>query len=285
MNEQMPDKITELVAPQNRLELERKVEDEYEAARTLLKDKHYKEALKKFKWVFATQASHDLFLRPSEIVKLAKNYPPAGAVIKRWRNDKERLVIAQKADTTLVRQWDTLNTCLGEKERTCDVFLSLQAAGAHDELLHSILNHIWERLARSKKYDLLQAYLPTLGFHLLLHAVDYDSLILFPGHRKLTKDRRREDLDRHIAYILQKGSLSYEVALGLGEKRVAAEFAKKILSIETSDRAYAGLITGAVSAHAYPEAAAMFDDAKGKFSLRRLRHSSKAIRAMPLVNF
>ncbi len=281
MDEALPETIKESVSPQNRLEQERRVEAEYEAARRLLKDKVYKEALKKFKWVFANDPGYNLFLRRSEIVGLAKNFPPAGAVVKRWRNDKERLIVAQMADSKLIGQWDTLNECLGERQRTIDVFLKLQAAGANERLQHYILNHIWKRLAASRKYEVLRAYLPTLGFHLLLHAVEYDAAILFPGHRKLTKMQRRQDIERHIDYNLKDAPICYEVALGLGEKHVAAEFAKKILGLERSDRIYAGLIRGAVRARAYPEAVALFSDAKEKFSLRRLRYSSKAIKAVP----
>jgi hypothetical protein len=253
MDEAVPDKIKELIAPQNRLELQRWVESEYEAARKLLRERQYKEALKKFKCVFANDAGYRLFLDNREIINLVKNYAPAGAVIKRWRNDKERLVLEQKADLALIRQWDTLNS--------------------------------WERLALTRRYDVLKDYLDSLGFHLLLHALDYDSDVLFPHHRKMTNSARKDDMQRHVSYLLQEGTLSYEVALGLGEKHIASEFAKKILSVETSDRCYASLIKGAIRARNYPEAKAMFMDAQKHFSLRRLRYCSKAIKAMPKSEF
>jgi len=279
--EEALDNVKEPVAPQSRIDLERRVEAEYKAALVLLKEKHYKQALRKFKWVFANEASSDLFLPSTEIRKLVKNYPPAAAVIKRWRNDKERLVLAQNADLTLVGQWDTLNSCLGEKKRTMEVYFKLEAAGAPEELLHDILNEIWESLARARKYEKLKGYLPTLGFHLLLHSIEFDSAMLFPGHRKQSKKEWQHEIERHIEYLLDKGSMSYEVALGLGEKRAAAVFAKKILGVETSDRAYAILIKSAVRARAYPEALAHFAEAKEKFSLRRLKNSSQAIKAIP----
>jgi hypothetical protein len=285
MDEAVPDKIKELIAPQNRLELQRWVESEYEAARKLLRERQYKEALKKFKCVFANDAGYRLFLDNREIINLVKNYAPAGAVIKRWRNDKERLVLEQKADLALIRQWDTLNSCLKEKDRTIDVLLKLQAEGADEQLLNSILNCTWERLALTRRYDVLKDYLDSLGFHLLLHALDYDSDVLFPHHRKMTNSARKDDMQRHVSYLLQEGTLSYEVALGLGEKHIASEFAKKILSVETSDRCYASLIKGAIRARNYPEAKAMFMDAQKHFSLRRLRYCSKAIKAMPKSEF
>jgi hypothetical protein len=285
MDEAVFNKIRESVAPQNRLDLQRQVESEYAAAEKLLEEQKYKDALQKFKWVFANDAGHRLFLYGPEITKLIKNYPPAGAVIKRWRNDKERLVLEQKADSTVIRQWNTLNSCLKDKDRTINVFLKLQVNGADKQLLHAILNCTWERLALAKRYALLKDYLDSLGFHVFLHALEYDSLVLFPKHQKLSQRQRKESLQRHVEYLLQRGTLSYEVALGLGEKHIASEFAKKILSVETSDRFYAGLIKGAVRARAYPEAKAMFVDAKGKFSLRQLRFSLKAIRTMPKSEF
>lgn len=281
MKDDLPDNLKEQVAPQTRLAAEKRIEEEYAIAQTLLKERRYKEALKKFKWVFANDASYDVFLSSRDITKLCKNYPPAAAVIKRWRNDKEKLLIERNADSKLIGQWDTLNSCLGEKNRTFDVFMQLVAAGAHKELCQSILYHIWQRVAIAKKYEMLRDYLPTLGFHLLLNAIQFDSLNLFPGHRSLNKKQRTEELARHVRYALGDGTMSCEVAFGLGEKRVAEAFVAKILSIECSDRVYAGLLKGAIRARAYPEAIALYKDARNKFSLRRLRQSNKAIRTLP----
>jgi hypothetical protein len=44
---------------------------------------------------------------------------------------------AEKADATLISQWNTLNSCLGEKDRTTDVFLKL--AAVNRSLLVSML--------------------------------------------------------------------------------------------------------------------------------------------------
>lgn len=280
MKDELPDKLKEQVAPKTRLAAEKRIEEEYAIAQTLLKERRYKEALKKFKWVFANDASYDLF-RPSEVIKLYKNYPPAATVIKRWRNDKEKLLIEQNADSELIGQWDALNSCLGEKNRTLDVFMQLVATGATEDLRNSVLAYVWKKLARARKYEMLKDYLPTLGFHLLLNAVEYDSLVLFPGHQNLSKKLRTEELAGHVQYALGDGTMSCEVAFGLGEKQVAATFVSKILSIECSDRVYAGLIKGAIRARAYPEAIALFKDARNKFSLRQLRQSNEAIKTLP----
>lgn len=277
-----PITFKEGVAPQTRLELAKQVESEYEMARVLLKAKKYKEALKKFKWVLANSSgSRKIFLRRSEILQLSRNYRPAKIMLKRWRDDKEQLVISQKSDLEIVREWDSLNTYLAEKGRTTEVFLKLAAAGAKKEILHDILNQIWQKLARARKYDLLSDYLSTLGFHLLLHSIEYDSALLFPTHRGMSKIESRREAERSVKYMLETAPLCYEVALGLGEKHIAAEFAKKILAVKTSDLVFASLIKGALRARAYDEAKNTFNEARKIFSIRQLRHSSAAINKLP----
>lgn len=159
--------------------------------------------------------------------------------------------------------------------------MQLVATGATEDLRNSVLAYVWKKLARARKYEMLKDYLPTLGFHLLLNAVEYDSLVLFPGHQNLSKKLRTEELAGHVRYALGDGTMSCEVAFGLGDKRVAEAFVAKILSIECSDRVYAGLIKGAIRARSYPEAIALYKDARNKFSLRQLRQSNKAIKTLP----
>ena len=280
----MTDKITELVQPQTRLELEKQVESEYEIARGLLNRRKYKEALKKFKWVFANYGPgnrNNMYFDRPEIRRLIKNYRPAVAVIRRWRNDKEKLILSQTADFEIIREWDRLNAALGEKQRTLEVFFKLQAANADEEIQQAILSGIWKKLARSKQYDHLKLYFRTLGFFLLHHIVEYDCAIWFPRNPGARKRDIKDNIKSNYEWILGDGPLTYEIALGLGERQLAAEFAKRILGVETSDNVYASLIKGAIRAHAYPEANTLYGEAQEHFSLRRLRHSSAAVKAIP----
>lgn len=273
------DSSNETTPIQARLELSKKVEHEYEEASKLLRRKLYKESLRKYKWVFSQEATADLFLDAREIMTLLKGYPPAITILKRWRNDKEKLIRSEKCDLPLIRQWRDLNECLGEKERTLEVFLEMREAGADERTLRHLLSNVWERFAKAKNYEALKNYLPSLGTYILLHAMEYDAAILFP--RDESKGAMRWDIEYHTDYMLNDGTLSYEVALGVRMKLVASEFAKKILGVETSDRAYAGLIRSAIRARCYDEAIALFTEAKIAFGLRRLRKSLKAIRRLP----
>ncbi len=262
------------------LDLNRQIESEYVAARQLLRRNYYKQALKKFKWVFSNDTTSNIFLSRHDAAKLVKHYAPAKTLIKRWRNAKERLVLARKADSRIIDQWATLNSVLGEKERTMNVFLKLKP-GDDDDLIHDFLNRLWMIFARSQNYEVLRNYLPTLGFHVLLHAIEYDGIILFPSQGRLSRTTRQWEVEIHRAYMLYQGTVSYEVALALGEKHVAAEFAKKILGVQSNDTVFARLITGAIRAHAFSEAIALFESAKTQLSIRKLPESLKAIEKIP----
>lgn len=277
----MPDAIKEITPPQQRLDSSRLLESEFKQALELLRNKNYKGALKKFKWVFSHDHVPGRFLSSGEITNLLKGYPTAVTVIRRWRNDKEKLILVGKVDLPLIRDWCLLNNCLREKDRTIAVFLKLKDSGANERLLHDILNEVWPSFAKTKNYNVLSGYLSTLGFHVLLHATEYDSLTLFPDHRDLSKELRRLEFERHIQFMLTKGTLSYEVALGLNYQSVASEFAKKILQVESSDRAYAGLIKAAIRAGSYEEATKLFDEARSAFSLRRLRKCATEMKRLP----
>jgi len=282
MSEELRKQLEEQRVPQERLDHEKKIAREFAAATALLKKKKYKEALRKFKWVFSNTTEAKCFLSRREIRNLAKHYAPAASLIRRWRSDKERLVIAQQADSEVIREWDILNECLGEKQRTIDVLRKLTAAGADDEILHSILWHVWEQLARSRRYEELRPFLPTLGWLLLLHIVDYDSELWFPRNRNWTKTRVKEEFSRMRDQIADEGPLIYEVALGLGKENLAEELSNRVLSVERSDRVYASLIKGAIRTRVYPAAESLFGDAKKHLSTRQLRYSLKAIKTIPI---
>ena len=281
MKDEFADKLTEKEDPQSRLAAAKLTNEEFTLAQALLKQGQFKEALKKFKWAFANDPSSKLFLPRSSISKLCKNYAPATKAVRRWRNDKEKLLTDQGGDFTLIQQWDTLNECLGEKDRTLNVFMRMQTDKADEKLLSAIRGCIWQRLARARRYDLLKDHLYKLGFRLLLNAVQHDSLVLFPTHRKMSKKQRGEEFARHIEFALNDGALSCEVAFGLGDKRVAAVFIAKLLSIECSDRVYAALIKAAIRARSYSDAVAIYREAKEKFSSRQLRQSNKVIKTLP----
>jgi len=281
MSEYFGKDLSEQTVPQERLDHEKKIATQFGIAKTLLKQKKYKEALRKFRWVFSNSLETDCFPTDREIRSLAKNYAPAAAVIRRWRNDKERLIVAQEADSDVIRQWMTLNESLGENLHTIDVFHKLQAADANHHILDSILWRIWEKLVRTGQYEALRSFLPTLGWMLLLHIAEYDIEVWFPRGRDWTTVQIEEEITRKKQEIGEEGPLIFEVAIALAESSIADEFAKRLLVFEHSDLMYAKLIKSAVRARAYSTAEMLFEDAKKSLSKGQWNNSSKAIAAIP----
>lgn len=195
MDSLLPNSLTETVPPEERLAALKHVESEFEQASQLLKKKAYKDALRKYKWVFSQPCSAELHISERDIKNLVRHYRPAHTVVKRWCKDKERLILAGKVDLPLICQWQTLYACLGEKKRAHALHAKLEASGAKKESLHFILSDIWQDFAKARKYDVLKDYLPSLGFYLILHATEYDGLILFPNCRSQSKQHKRK-IDR-----------------------------------------------------------------------------------------
>src|SRR5438105_4907615 len=105
MDVEVPDATVEMTSPQERLALAQRIQAEHAEASKLLNEKSYREALKKYKWVFSQKSKPEFSLSTAEINKLMKGYAPAIKVIKRWRNDKEKLIMAEKFDLSLIRDW------------------------------------------------------------------------------------------------------------------------------------------------------------------------------------
>ena len=197
MPKRSPAKLKEKVPPEKRLALEQETENNMQLARKLLKDKKYKESFKQFKNALAT-ADSTVFPETAEIATLAKNYRPAMVALKKWRNQKERLILAQAADSTVIYQWEKLNACLNEKDRILIVFRKLRAAGANKRLLDSFYWKLWNRLVKEKRYEELRTFFDTLGWMTLLHVSEHHAQSWFPRkchyHRHPRKLFRMEPL-------------------------------------------------------------------------------------------
>lgn len=276
----LPAQTTTASSPKDRLEHDKKVEAEFKAARNLIEEHRYSAALKKVKWVFANNKEKSSIFFYFDITDLVRNYPPARVAAKRWRNDKEKLIVEHRADGDLIREWIKLNEILREPKRTYEVIFKVAQATESEEYRQTLTLQIWKQLARNRKYDLLKNCLQDMVLRVLLKANDHDGETLFPDPND-SKDRKRWKRESLLDYMRNEGCLAYEVALGLGEKKVAAVFAKKILSVETNDAMFARLIRAAIRAKDYEEAVQVYQLARETFTKRRLSKSTKMLKSMP----
>lgn len=271
--------IREKKSPEERLRLESSVEREFQLAKKLLKEKKYKEALKKFKLVYSQPLApnHSLSLPEAELKTLIRRYAPAERVVRRWRNDKEKLILRGIADLELLRDWNALNLCLKESNRIEVVFYKLERVPENEDVIESILGEIWPKLAKSKKYNEIGSYLRTLAWFVFLHVSEYESQRLFP--RSESGASQRMVSKYMVEEIATKDPLVYEVALGLGSVEIAGHLCRKILSVEASDRTYGMLINGALRTKHFDEAERLFSEARMK--LKRYPLCKKAVQRAP----
>ena len=271
MPKQLPANLKEQVPPEKRIALDQRSRINVQLARTLLREKNYKEAFKQFKRALATPDGTDLFPNTADMAKLARNYRPAMAALKRWRDQKEKLILAQTADSTVIYQWQTLNVCLKDRDRILTVFRNLQTAGADEELLAPFYSMIWKRLVKKKQYPELTQFFKTLGWMTLLDVSDYHAEKWFPRENSLSKSPQR---------IIEDGALFYETAIALNENDSANVILEKLLSVDDSDSTYALLIKAARRARAKDSARALFQQARERLGARRVRKSRQALGAL-----
>lgn len=270
--------------PSAKEKLELRVSQELDIVETLVKNKKYSLAMKKLKWVFAnSEDSFLLTLALDPISALVRNYAPAKVAVRRWRNDKEKLIISRRADRQVIDEWITLNQILKERKRTFEVLTRQSEEADSDDCRQLFTYFIWKQLVRQRRYSLLESNLRSLGLSLLSYAMKSECDRLFPNHLGVNTSRWERNWNKrfHLEFMREDGCLTYEVALALGEKKAAAVFAEKILSVETNDAMFARLIRAAIRARDYEEAVSIYRTALETFSKRRLSKSTKMLKTMP----
>lgn len=261
-------RLKEKVPPAKRLALEQEAQTNMAVARRLLKERKYKEAFKQFKHALTAGEGVNTFPQSAEMAKLAKNYRPALVALKRWRNQKEKLVISGQADSAVFYEWECLNDCLKENDRVLKVFRKLRASGANEEILKSFYWTLWERLVKERQYEDLRQFFSTLGWLTLHHVSQYHAQKWFPRDRSIANTAQS---------IIMDGALVYETAVALHECGSAHILVEKLLSVDDSDATYAALISSARRARAKQQAQALYEEALERLGPRRVRKSRKAL--------
>jgi hypothetical protein len=268
MTKRSANDLKEKVPPTTRLALREQAKEGLRRAQELLEAKKYKEAFRQYKETLANAAGFKIFPSEAEMVRLARNYRPALVALKQWRNQKEKLILAQTADSTVFYQWERLNRCLNDKNRILVVFHKLRLANADEDFLSPFYWKIWTTLAKRKLYEELRPFLDTLGWIAFLHVSEYDAQLWFPQSPSFAPSAER---------IMKEGALIYEVALALHADDAAKAIEAKLLSVDPSDASFAALINGARRARRTQEAKTLYEQARNQLGNRRVRKSKKAM--------
>ncbi len=275
-----PEHAVRLTSPQELVDKRKLIEAKLKEAKEQLDANRYSDSLKTYRWIFANCDSEQVSFFSGDAQRLARKYPPAQKLLTRWRNDKEKLILAGEADRRLIREWSELNESLNEKSRTVTVFRKLVSEGACEDTRNALYGVVWNQLHAARSYEELRGYLPTLAWLLFLHASNVDSNLLFPDENKSKSDQKYWLVwERNM--LVEHGVKVFEVALGLGEIEAARTFARKLTNAEPSDRCFALLVKAACRAKNYDEAQEVFEEALRKVKNRRIPLTRKAILKVP----
>ena len=139
---------------------EEELDTHFELARSLAQEKKFEQALKEYLLVFdnsrdvAKYGGVRLSYVPSEIASIGRVYPPAILALQSRRDEREKLVLAAKADFDVLHELTSLNEHLNEPERNLVLFDKLKTLGpAYSDLREDMLRLIWEQLAAARRYD------------------------------------------------------------------------------------------------------------------------------------
>jgi len=139
------------------------IEGKLKAARLAEIDKKYQAALDDYLWVFEHSRHVDKWkgvrnaMVSQELVKLAGEFEPAKAEVLKLRDDREKLMMDEKATEPDVQDWAILNHNLHDDRRSISVYKQLNSKGpGYAQICDWIEECIPVTLVRGRQYqDLL----------------------------------------------------------------------------------------------------------------------------------
>lgn len=258
-------------------------------ARSLAKERKFEQALKEYLFVFdnsrnvAGYGGVRLSYVPGEIADIGRTYHPAILALQSRRDEREKLVLAAKADFDVLHELTSLNEYLGEPERNIALFDKLKTMGsAYSEVREDMLRLIWEQLAAAKRYEDLKDQVDQLAKQVASQIAESAINNDFPDDSVLSSAEYQGYLRRSI---IEDGGRVYETLLAVGKAEKAKKLAKWMLTFSSDGQMYAQLINSAINAKRTDIAADFIERATK--ALRRaedLRLVQEAARHLPKVN-
>lgn len=258
-------------------------------ARSLAQQKKFEQALKEYLFVFdnsrdvAGYGGVRLSYVPDEIADIGRTYHPAILALQSRRNEREKLVLAAKADFDVIHELTSLNEHLSEPERNLALFDKLKSMGsAYSEVRQDMLRLIWDQLAAVKRYDDLKDIVDELARQVASQIAESAINNDFSENSVLASTEYQGYLRQSI---IDDGGKVYETLLAVGKAEKADKLAKWMIIFSSDGETYAQLINSAINAKRTDIAADLVERATKV--LKRagdLRLVEEAARRLPKVN-
>ena len=257
----------------------------FELARSLAKERKFEQALKEYLFVFDNSrevvgyGGVRLSYVPSEIADIGRVYRPALVALQTRRDERERLVLAAKADFDVIHELTSLNQYLDEPERNVALFDKLKTMGpAYAEVRDDLVMLIWEQLVEDKRYSDLKDKIDHLAKRVANQIAESAINNDFPDKSALSSPQYQEFLR---GSVIADGGGVYETLLGLGMTEKANKLAKWMLTFSSDGEMYARLITSALNVNRRDVASDLIDRAtktlKREADLRLVREAANRL--------
>ena len=259
-------------------------------ARSLVEERSFEKALEEYLFVFdnsrdvSSYGGVRLSYVPGEIAALGRVYRPALLALQTRRDERERTVLAGKADFDVIHELTSLNEYLGKPERDVVLFDKLKTMGpAYSEVRDDLLMLIWQQFVETKRYGELKDKIDELARRVVNQIAESAINNDFPDTGVLSSPAYQNYL-RHS--VTEDGGGVYETLLALGRPEKADKLAKWMLTFSSDGEMYAQLIDRAINAGRTDVAANLIERAnktlKREEDLRFIRQAAK--RLLPTVN-
>jgi hypothetical protein len=222
-------------------------------ARSLAGGKKFEEALKEYLLVFDNSRDVPawggvrLSYVPSEIAAMGVSYRPAILALQSRRDEREKLVLAAKADFDVIHELTSLNEHLNEPERSIALFDKLKPMGpAYAEVRKVFLLLIWEQLVVVKRYNDLKDDIDDLAKQIAQQISEAAINNDFPTGSVTDSPMYQSYLRTSI---IGDGGRVFETLLALGKAEKANKLAKWMLTFSSDGEMYAQLINNAINAN------------------------------------
>lgn len=257
----------------------------FKLARSLAQEKKFEEALKEYLFVFDNSrevsgyAGVRLSYVPSEIADIGRVYRPALVALQTRRDEREKLVLAAKADFGVIHELTSLNRYLDGPERHIALFDKLKTMGpAYAEVREDLMTLIWEQLVEAKRYSDLKDKIDHLAKRVANQIAESAINNDFPDKSALSSPQYLEFLRESV---IDDGGAVYETLLALGMTEKANKLAKWMLTFSSDGEMYARLITSALNVNRTDVAADLIDRAtktlKREADLRLVREAANRL--------
>ena len=192
------------------------------AARLQAIDKKYKEALDDYLWVFEHSRKQSKWqgMRNAqvsqELVKLGESYAPAKAEVLKLRDDREKLLLEDKADRADVQDWCLLNHNLKDDRHSVGIYKQLTVKGD----------------ATERVCDWIEECIPVV----LVHAKEYKELLPWAEKSAAEQIATVEKSEKNGEYgrlalplVMEDVYACYEVLLADGKEDDASKLVSTML--------------------------------------------------------